>query len=349
MATEQIDIDLTGGLPVEREYVLAERPGQPDIRDAVNVWLEDEAGRFGMRIGIEALSQEWDAHDIWLDIAFPDGRVISRRGNGETHPAIAADGKPRIRGAGPLRFECVEPFKLWTVSFKGEAAEISAADLIRSPQVEERVMREVEFDIELTMAVPPWVPGSLLPEAGAILSGGEQGEFMSPRYEQLFRAKGELRVGDERYSFKGQGLRIRRQGFRKFEGFSGHCWQSCVFPSGKAFGFNIYPPRDDGKPSYAEGYIFDGAGGLRPARPVDVPWLVKLQPSGDVVPLTLETVDGQRVSIDGVSFANTRSRGSTVLPPDFPIVQQAHVRYRWGDEEATGMMERSSLPGKMEL
>jgi len=341
--------DLTGGLPVEREYVLAERPEQDDIRDAVNVWLEEESGRFGMRIGIEALSQEWDAHDIWLDIAFPDGRTLSRRGNGPTHSAIAADGKPRIRGAGPLRFECVEPFKLWTVSFKGEAAEITAEGLITNPAPEERVMRDIEFDIEMTMAVPPWVPGSLLTEAGAVLSGGEQGEFMSPRYEQLFRARGELRVGDERFSFKGQGLRIRRQGFRKFDGFWGHCWQSCLFPSGKAFGFNIYPPRSDGKPNYAEGYIFEGDGTLVPALPIDVPWLVKLRTGGDDVPLELETVDGRRVHIEGTSFANLRSRGSVVLPPDFPIVQQAHVHYRWGDEEATGMMERSSLPSKMEL
>lgn len=341
--------DLTGGLPVAREFVLAERPEEPDIRDAVNVWLEEENGRFGMRIGIEALSQEWDAHDIWLDIVFPDGRVISRRGNGATHSAYGADGEPRIRGAGPLRFECVEPFRLWTVSFKGEAAEITAEGLITNPDPEEQLMREVEFDIEMIMAVPPWVPGSLLPEAGEVLNGGEQGDFMSPRYEQLFRAKGELRVGGEHCTFKGQGLRIRRQGYRKFEGFWGHCWQSCLFPSGKAFGFNIYPPRDDGQPNYAEGFIFDGDGTLIPARPVAVPWLVKLLTSGDEVPFELETLDGRRISIEGTSFANARCRVSAALPPDFPIIQQSHVHYRWGEEQATGMMERSSLPSKMEL
>lgn len=341
--------DLTGGLPASREFVLTERPAERDIRDAVNVWIEEENGRFGMRIGVEALSQEWDAHDIWLDIAFADGRVISRRGNGATFPALAADGQPRVRAAGPLRFECVEPFNRWTVSFAGEAAEITARGLIANPDPDESLMRAVAFDIEMTMAVPPWVPGSLLPEAGAVLSGGEQGEFMSPRYEQLFRARGTVKVGDETFRFKGQGLRIRRQGFRKFEGFSGHCWQSCLFPSGKAFGFNIYPPRADGQPNYAEGFIFEGDGGLVPARPVDVPWLVKLRTAGDAVPFELETIDGRRVRIEGVSFANTRSRGSVILPPDFPIVQQSHVRYRWDDEEATGMMERSSLPSKMEL
>ncbi len=342
-------IDLTGGLPIEREYVLAECPSQPDIRDAVNVWIEEGNGAFGMRIGVEATSPHWDMHHVWLDIAFADGRVISfRSDDAETHPAIGPEGLPTIRGAGPLRFRCVEPFRQWTASFKGLAPEISAMDLVRDQDPECTVFREVEFDIEMNMAVPPWVPGSLRAEARAALGDGDQGDFMSPRYEQLFRASGKLRVGEERFDFSGQGLRIRRQGFRKFEGFWGHCWQSALFPSGRAFGFNVYPPRADGKPSYNEGYIFDGSGTLKRARAVQIPWLVRLQPSGDVVPLVLETEDGL-VSIEGVSFANTRSRGHVDLPADFPIVQQAHVHYRWDGEEATGMMERSTPPSKMSL
>ena len=62
-------IDLTGGLSIEREYVFAERPG-PEVRDACNVWLEEENGAFAMRIGIEAVAEDWDNHEIWLDIAF---------------------------------------------------------------------------------------------------------------------------------------------------------------------------------------------------------------------------------------------------------------------------------------
>jgi hypothetical protein len=343
--------DLTGGLPIEREYVMAERPAQPEIRDAVNVWIEEENGLFGMRIGVEATSPKWESHETYLDIAFPDGRVISRRSNDKAHPAIDQDGRPTIRGAGPLRFQCVEPFRRWTVSFKGQAPEITAADLIKTPYPEERLMRDVEFYIDMRMAVPPWVPGALLPEARAAL-GGDQGQFVSPRYEQLFRAEGEVRVADKLHRFKGQGLRIRRQGFRKFEGFWGHCWQSGLFPSGKAFGYNIFPPRPDGTPSYAEGFVFDGEGALQPARPAVVPWMDRLLISGDDVPLELET-ENNRIRIEGKSFINLRGRYSTTLPPDFPadfpIIQQSHVRYRWGDEQATGMMERSTPPSKMKL
>jgi hypothetical protein len=327
--------------------VLASCP-EPGIRDAVNVWLEEKDGAFGMRIGVEATSPQWDAHEIWLDIAFKDGRVVSYRGTGATHPAIDSHGHPTIRGAGPLEFRCIEPFRQWTAKFKCQAPEITVQDLMRQEVPAGAPQRDVDFDIQMNMAVPPWVPGSLLAEAGATLSGGVEGEFMSPRYEQLFRASGKLRVGDKNWQFTGTGLRIRRTGARKFEGFWGHCWQSALFPGGKAFGYNTYPPRPDGKPSYNEGFVFDGNGKLKPARAVQIPWMTRLQPSGEDVPLVLETAEG-RVSIQGTSFVNTRSLGSAILPPDFPIVQQAHVRYRWDGEQACGMMERSTLPSKMSL
>jgi hypothetical protein len=341
-------IDLTSGVDISREYVCATCPDIPQTRDAVNVWIENADGAFGMRLGIEALAPQWETHEFWLDIAFPDGRVISMREFGATHPAIGLEGKATVRGAGPLQFRCVEPFKTWTVSFKDRAPQITAMDLIRGSIPDNPVLKDVEIDVEMTMAVPPWVPGSLLAEAGKTLSGGVEGEFMSPRYEQLFRTRGTMRVGDERFEVNGSGLRIRRQGVRKFEGFWGHCWQSALFPSGRAFGYNTYPPRPDGKPSYNEGYIFDGDGILKPARAVQIPWLTRLVPKGDDVSLILETAEGL-VTIQGETFVNTRSRGSAVLPPDFPIVQQAHARYRWEAEETVGMVERSSAPSKMTL
>jgi hypothetical protein len=339
-------IDLTGGISGEREYVFAECPATPDIRDAVNVWLEAADGAFGMRIGVEAVSPNWDKHQIWLDVAFPNGRVLSTREYFPVHPAIGPEGRPSILGAGPLRFRCIAPFRQWTTSFDGEAQETTALDLIKGVLPPGLPQRHVVFEVEMTMAVPPWEPGSLVAEASQVLKG-VQGEHMSPRYEQLFRATGKLRIDDEPIDFAANGLRIRRQGRRKFEGFSGHCWQSALFPSGKAFGCNNYPPRDDGEPSYNEGFVFSGDGVLRPARVVQAPWLKRLVPSGDDATVVLETNDGTKVVIEGRTFVNTRSLGDKVLPADFPIVQQAHAWYRWNGEETYGMVERSSLPKRM--
>ena len=341
-------IDLTGGLPVEREYVFAERPG-PEVRDAANFWLEEENGDFAMRIGIEGLAEEWDAHEIWLDIAYPDGRVISARERGATHPATGPEGKPTVFGAGPLQFRCVEPFKLWTISFRPhQVTELTAEQLIADAYPEHPPMRTVAFEIEIRPAAPPLISGTLTADSVKLMSG-EQGTFISPRYEQLCRAKGWLEVDGERRAFKGQTLRIKRQGVRKFEGFWGHCWQSALFPSGRAFGVNVFPPRADGAPSFNEGFVFDGDGVLKPARAVQVPWMEKLYTGGEDVPLVLETADGERFSIRGTTFVNCRSRGHSQLPSSFPIVQQAHARYSWDGEEACGMIERSTLRDKMEL
>jgi hypothetical protein len=338
---------LSGGLDGSREYVLASKPENPEMRDAVNVWVESADGRFGMRIGIEAVGATWAAQDIWLDIAFADGRVISFRESHTPLPALDDSGLATIRGAGPLTFQCRIPFQRWTASFCGLAPETTAQRLANGLLINSPTLVEVAFDLDLLMAAPPWVPGSMSAQARDILSG-EQGDFVSPRYEQLFRVLGSLRVGNSVIDVIGSGLRIRRQGIRRLEGFWGHCWQSAVFPSGKAFGYNTYPPRDDGEPSYNEGFIFDGHSVLQPARAIAIPWLERLQTHGDDVSCVLETAGGM-IKIAGTTFINTRSvnKGSAVLPPDFPIVQQAHARFVWDGEESCGMTERSTPSSKL--
>jgi hypothetical protein len=339
-------IDLSGGLPIEREYVFAERPG-PEVRDAINVWLEEEKAEFAMRIGVERVAEEWDDPELWLDIAFPDGRVISGREHGAPPSAIGPEGRPTILGCGPLRFRCVEPFKHWTVWFgPHRVRELTTQQLIEGVYPEHPPMREVSFEIDFWPAVPPMISGTLS-EASANLMSGEQGSFISPRYEQLCRAKGSLTIDGKRRAFSAQILRIKRQGVRKFDGFWGHCWMSALFPSGRAFGVNVFPPRSDGKPSFNEGFVFDGDGALVPARAVQVPWMRKLYTGDEGVPLVLETADS-RFSIEGTTFVNCRSLGASILPASFPVVQQAHARYRWGGEGASGMIERSTLREQME-
>ena len=340
--------DVSGGLPVEREYFHAEKPG-PEVRDATNVWLVEENGDFAMRIGIEGLAEMWDNHELWLDIAYPDGRVLNSRDRCKSHSPIGPEGKPTILGTGPLEFRCVEPFKLWTIKFEQyPVSDITAQQLIEDVYPDPVPKVQVAFDIEFRPAVPPLVSGTMTEESREMMKGAE-GSFLSPRFEQLCRATGWLQVDGQKREFKGQILRIKRQGVRKFEGFWGHCWQSALFPSGKAFGVNVYPPRDDGKPNFNEGFIYDGDGPLIPAKAVEIPWMRKFYTGGEDVPLVLETEDGRRVSISGKTFANTRSQGHSVLPSTYPLIQQAHAHYTWDGEQACGMIERSTFREKMEL
>ena len=86
-------IDLTGGIDPAREQMFARRPDNPEMRDSVSFWVIDDHGDVGLpRIGIEAVAANWDAHDVQINVAFPDGRVFRLRENGQSWPAEAPDG-----------------------------------------------------------------------------------------------------------------------------------------------------------------------------------------------------------------------------------------------------------------
>ncbi|PRC45850.1 hypothetical protein C6A85_93080, partial [Mycobacterium sp. ITM-2017-0098] len=297
--------DLTGGLDPLREQVFAERPDNPEMRDSVSFWTMDDRGEIGLpRIGIEAVAADWDNHDVQVNVAFPDGRVYRLRGNGPSIPPHGSDGNPTVLGAGGLAFRCITPFDRWTMTYDGKALQTSSADLVAGTK--DGPLVDIGFHVEATMAVPPWIQGALQLDAGDQIKTSIEGDLMGgPRYEQLYRATGSLTIGrGETQRFTGSGLRIRRQGVRKLAGFWGHCWQSAVFPSGKAFGYIAYPPRPDGEPTFNEGYIFTGEGPLIPARVVQAPWLTRLQALGEDVSLVLETADGT-VHIDGETVFST--------------------------------------------
>ncbi|HTI76558.1 MAG TPA: hypothetical protein VL634_16280 [Mycobacterium sp.] len=343
-------IDLTGGIDPAREYMFADRPDDPEMRDSVSFWVFDDRGEVGLpRIGIEAVAENWDAHGLQVNVAFPDGRVYRLREDAPSWPVAGRDGKPTVLGAGPLAFTCVEPFNVWTMTFDGQAVETSSAALVDGRK--DGPLVDLQFEVEAKLAVPPWVQGALQADASSALTTSIEGDLMGgPRYEQLFRATGAVRVAGAEHAFTGSGLRIRRQGVRRLEGFWGHCWQSALFPSGRAFGYIAYPPRPDGRPTFNEGYLFGGDGDLIPARVLEAPWLTKLQPLGEDVSVVLESADGA-VRIEGETVLSTHDiTDPSQVPPDqlaklanwtFPALQQAGVHYRWDGEQTYGMLERS--------
>ena len=247
-------------------------------------------------------------------------------------------------GAGPLVFRCVEPFRVWTASFDGTAVETSTDALIAGHSEGSTV--DVSFTVEATMAAPPWVQGTLFPEAAEMLAHSIEGKFMGgPRHEQLFRAEATFRAGDEQHTFTGSGLRIRRQGIRDIGEFWGHAWQSALFPSGRGFGYIAYPPRPDGSESYNEGYLFMGDGALVPAKVKQAPWLTAVRSNGDDASVVLESELGL-THIEGETIVSTYELGIPEIP-QFPVLFQGGARYRWDGEETYGMLERSSTRAKL--
>ena len=115
-------IDYSGGLSEDREYVFAEQPSDPEMRESVNTWVWDEGTDYGMpRIGVEAVADQWETHDIQFNLAFANGRILNMFGSGKVHDPLGADGKARILGAGPIEFELVKPFEHWKAHIQGDA------------------------------------------------------------------------------------------------------------------------------------------------------------------------------------------------------------------------------------
>ena len=343
-------VDLTGGLADDREYVFADQPDDPEMRESVNAWIWDNGTEVGMpRIGVEAVGDQWETHDLQVNISCADGRVFNVFGQGKVHDPTGADGKPRVLGAGPLSFELVEPFTHWKMHLDGLALESTVANQIAAKRPEGEPDVHVEADIDIVSAVPPWENGALLAEAKRVLEEQDEGALMGgPRFEQLSRATGTLRVGDEEHRIDGGALRVRRQGIRRLGTFRGHVWQSALFPSGRGFGFIVYPPREDGLPTYNEGYVFDGDGELTPAWVVDAPWLHTLEPRAERVPVVLESEKGTtRITGESVVSCFMVMGGVGPGTEGYPVLQQAIVRYTLDGETANGMMERSMPANKL--
>ena len=151
---------------------------------------------------------------------------------------------------------------------RGEAATSSAQAQIDGALPGTGEPLPIEIEVDIRPAAPPWMNGALLESAKRVLETQEEGDLMGHpwRFEQLCRATGTLRIGDETHEIDGGANRIRRQSIRREAKLRGHAWQAALFPSGRGFGYIAYPPRDDGKETYNEGYIFEGDGPLIPAR-----------------------------------------------------------------------------------
>ena len=311
------------------------------------MWLFEETGAFGFpRVGIEAEGGSWDNRRYQANFAFPDGRILNGADIGPAHDPQDKNGEATILGAGPLLFQCLEPFRRWRVAYDGDAVDSHVKQQI-TQSIDPSVRTPVRFDVELTMAAPAWVQDNS-PERLASMTEAERIEAANMgigyRIEQLCRAEGVYEIDGETRKFRGVGSRIHRQSVRPLSGFRGHCWQAAVFPDGRAFGYIAYPPREDGSDAYNEGFVYI-EGRMLPARAVTIPWLKRLAPTGDDVSLELESELG-RHRIDASTTMSTFRVGN----PDIGgfNLQQSGVRYRWDDEETFGMIERS-LPGEMPI
>jgi hypothetical protein len=335
-------MDLTGGMDPAVDEVAAELP-EPQFLEGANVWLWDDGGRIALpRVAVDAMGARWDeGHMISVNAALPGGQVFVVRGVAPPHPPKDEQGRPRVRGAGPLRFECLEPFRRWQVTFDGLAGETTTEDQIANRfggpgAIPEPTVR-LRFDIGFETTIAPWVNGIYEPEGTTLAT--------EHRLEQLCTATGDVEIDGTTIPLRGGGLRIRRKGTMQRSDYSdwmGHVWMSAQFASGRAFGIDNFHPRPDGSVRYHEGWLLD-EGEILPAKFVEAPWKTRWISNGEDVSFTLRTKRGD-VLITGETYVTTVN--PVAQPPTgraaFPSTQQGVVRFRWDDEDAYGMIERSS-------
>lgn len=330
-----------GGLAPHYDYMLTEKPADSNMRESASVWVYEENGEFAFpRNGIEAIGSNWDHHRYDCNFAFADGRALfETRMDGDSHSPIGADGRATILGSGGLRFECIDPYRRWRVTYEGRPIDTTSAD-IAAGTVDTARTTPLRYEIDLTMVTPAWVQDNT-PEALARMTERERTDAglmgFGYRMEHHFRGEGTLWLDGRERKFKAVANRIHRQSVRPLEAFRGHCWQAAVFPDGRAFGYIAYPPAEDGS-TYNEGYIWQD-GKWYPAVATRIPWLADLGDDQDTS-LELESELGRTV-IQGAGCLNTYKVGQEGELAGFAL-NQGGSRYRWDGQTAYGMVERSS-------
>lgn len=333
--------NLASGLAPEKDFVFPGQPDHPEMRESVSIWLFDENGEFSFpRIGIEAESWNWEDRLYHANFAFAGGRVLHSTGRGPVPSPIDTDGNPTIFGAGPLTFQCIEPFRRWKMTFNGPVRDGTIAEQIDSSFKTKDQFTPLNIEVDMTMVTPAWVQevSTDTDKMTEKEADNAQAMGMGYRYEHHFRAQGFIELDGKRRDFNATGTRIHRQSIRRLEGFFGHCWLSAVFPDGRAFGCLAYPPREgETEYSYNDAVIYQD-GKLFPATILEAPFLSRIVAAGDDVSVTLQS-----------ELGTTRIQGETCLTtfrvnnPDIGgmNLQQGSARFTWDDQTAYGMVERS--------
>ena len=332
-----------GGLRPEDDHFLSEPPEFSWLREGASFWIYDDRGRFAIpRLGIEAEPVSWENRRYQANFTLPGNRVLIDDGGAPMHPVMDEAGNPAVLGAGPLTMRCVEPWKRWAVEFDGLAHDTTLDDQIAgkssaAPRV------PLRYQIKLEMKVPAFLQ-DCSPEAFAKRGTGERRDSLSVglgwRIEQLFTGEGWYELDGVRETFTCSGMRVKRRSVRTDGLFlRGHCWQTAIFPDGRAFGYLAYPTHADGSEGWNYGFLWQD-GRMYAAKARQMPWLKLTDSKPQDVSFELESELGT-TRISGVTTLSTMRVARSDL---FGLsLEQTGVRYGWDGQVAYGMLERSSV------
>jgi hypothetical protein len=338
--------NLASGIDPGFEFFQVSRPENPQMRDSATLWIMDQSGTLALpRVTFDAIGESWDRPWVQLNFVHSDGRTLRVWSQEPGHLATDAAGQAAIRGAGPLRFQCIEPFRRWTMEFDGLATQSTTANELAGTRTRQPV--PLAFRLEAEMAAPPWLMGGMTEEAARQMKAGEASALMGGvRYEQLCRITGSVTLDGTKQTISGTGMRVRRQGVRNMGAALGHCQHSALFPSGKAFGAIIMAPGPDGPVAFNEAFVIGSDGRKHAARIVQAPWMRRLVAGGDDASLVLDSQIGT-VRITGEVLLAMFDHHLFEMA-DTSVLQQGTARYVWDGEATIGLIERCTLRTQLE-
>jgi len=339
---------LDGGMRAEDDHALAAQPS-PGFGENQAFWFFDETNRIHSYNHLDIIQDAFPLRTERHWLALGDGRVLYNYADGWRSTPTRPSGANMV-------FECVEPFRTWTIDFLGTMRISSAEELSRGRPVE-GPRAVVQFHIDAEMATPPWPIGRLDPDAGAEMAS-DSGRFVGgERYEQLYRMRGHVRIDREEFDIAGTGMRTHRRGTREMERWHGHSWQTGPVPQRAGLRADAVPGRG------GRGGTFRAALQRRvcgPGRPdvsgqvLDSTWLDTYTPTGERSQVRLRSALGEAViqceiaasvwrtiHTDASQGRYLRAFGVWGDPDSYPMNQGA-ARYTWDGESAYGHIERST-------
>ena len=340
--------DLTGGLDPAVDYPITDAAVGALTGENHAFWVFDDSGELSL---LNCHLQAGETPGVALEQAGDTvGAGWARRRESFTFTlpgehllvdfAFGEGTTPEGPGAAGWTFRCVEPFTRWMGRYRGQARATTPQELQAGMiDLQSGTRVPVECDLELTMVVPAWIAGSFIEGPGAA-----QGLLFEgvPRYEQLYRARGVLRVDGQERSVDGTGLRTHRYGRRDVTGIAGHSWLSAVFPDGRAFGVKRFPT-PDGDVLSSEGFTAAPGGPLVGARVLESPWMTSLQYAGEEFAVVLETAQGIVEEITGTLAATSYTMGLGVNhTPGSWVIGHGMAQFTWDRQQTYGLVERSA-------
>jgi hypothetical protein len=278
--------DLSSGIPDERERVVASPPAVPLWSENLVFALYDPSRDIGFWLHLGTVPGDWT---MWEDRVYAylphDEGVLSMWAYHRT--------PPERRPAGSnLAFECIEPWRRWRLTFDGFALPTSDDEMAEGLARQGRLQR-LGLDLEIECATPAWdYQGPV--DARSTDDMSDQ-SWAKEHYEQLYRARGRVRLESGELEVDACGWRDHSRGPRGGDGapWGGHVIMGCLYrDSGRAWGLaRFWTP--DGEITLARGYVVDDDGALQDAEVLDAPRLRRLVLRDEELPVRLRWPRGE--------------------------------------------------------